>query len=151
MRPRPSSPLGNPMMTSLLVLLVVLVVESLLLAVTRPLLFRMPELARWGVTFILLGVSFYTAWQTRWLRPVPRPNWWRFGAVTLLVLFTVQTLGDRVRELPSPYGWLLALLLALGVGYLLWRNFARLGQARAWLAGLAAVAVFITLYPVGLS
>ena len=127
-------------------LVAVLVVETLLVGLTRPLVLSQPVSVRWGITLVLLAASVLAAQRTRWLRPTPRPNWLTFGGVTLLVLYTVQTLGDRVRELPQPFGLALALLLALAVAALLWRVGPRIGPGRLWLAGLGGVAAFFTLY-----
>lgn len=136
----------NPLLNSVIVLLVVLIAETLLVSLTRPLLLSQPAVLRWLVTLLLLGASAYAVQRTRWLRPVPRPDWLKFGGVTLLVLYTVQTLGDRVRELPQAAGLGLAALLSLLVAWLLWRIGPRLGSGRAWLAGLGALAAFFTLY-----
>ncbi len=136
----------NPMITSLLVLVAVLIVESLLVGLTRPLVLSQPPAVRWLITLALLAASVVAVQRTRWLRPTPRPNWLTFGGVTLLVLYSVQALGDRVRELPQALGLPLALVLAALVAFLLWRVGPRLGSGRAWLAGLGGVAAFFTLY-----
>jgi len=134
---------NSPLVVLLIGLFAAMLLEAIIALPLRQALERTPEIIRWGVTVLVAaaggwaGARYYTS-------TMRHPTVATVALTVFPVLLAFRLLADRIAELPSPFGFIVAAALAAGCGYYLYlRSHPRF---RTWMGLLFGFLVFVNLY-----
>ncbi|AFZ66736.1 hypothetical protein [Deinococcus peraridilitoris] len=133
-----------PLVILLIGLLIATILEAVIALPLRRLLATWPEALRWVFTLAFAALAAWTGGR-HYFTVFRRPVLSMVVLVTLPILLAFRLLADRVAELPSPFGLVVAAVLGLLAGGAVWQ-LGRASNFRPWLAALFGALVFVNLF-----